>query len=107
MRFFEVMGAEEVAELWQMVSNSVAQSLHAQLQQQAREREANRLRKATGRRPVRAMKVRPPAVQKQAPVKLADKDATSNNKRAERTSQPRSLAPIKSRGTSSVSVPTI
>ena len=107
MRLFEVMGAEEVAELWQMVSNSVAQSLHVQLQQQAREREANRLRKATGRRPVRAMKVRAPAVQKQAPVKLVDKNSGGNDKRTERPSQPRSLAPIKSRGTSSVSVPTI
>ncbi len=107
MRLFEVIGAEEVAELWQMVSNSVAQSLHAQLQQQAREREANRLRKATGRRPVRAIKVRAPAAQKQVPVKLADKSSGGNEKRAERSSQPRSLAPIKSRGTAPANVPTI
>jgi predicted lipid carrier protein YhbT len=95
MRLMEIVSAEELAQFWQLVSGSVSQSVQAQLQQQARERETNKLRKATGRRPVRTMKFRAPVPPKKVPVSTDIKPDST----VVATQQLRSLEPIRPRST--------
>ena len=67
MRLFEVIDADEMAELWRLVSVSVAQSLHLQQQEQAKRREAARASKPSGRKRRGGIRIPVPAARK-APV---------------------------------------
>ena len=68
MRLFEVIDADEMAELWRLVSVSVAQSLHLQQQEQAKRREAARASKRSGRQRRGGIRIPVPAARKATPV---------------------------------------
>lgn len=109
MRMFEVASADEMAELWNLISVSVGQALHAQQQEQAKQREAQRASKSGsgGRRSARASV--PPAVQpttaKPTPAPSATTPALSQQqkvkppKRTAAVVRPiASLPPIRAKG---------
>lgn len=64
MKLFEVIDADEMAELWKLVSVSVAQSLHLQQQEQAKRREAARASKPSGRKRRSGLRIPVPTARK-------------------------------------------